>query len=65
VPSRSTGLDSWSGVGAVVGGMRRLGYDVELKQFPMAWRVKFAARGDEHVVALGAAGGVGGARQTS
>ena len=30
--------------------MPRLGYAVELKQFPMAWRVNFRVRGDEHVV---------------
>ena len=37
----ATWLDSWRGVGAVVGGMRRLGYEVEMKvemkQFPNAW----------------------------
>ena len=46
----ATWLDSWRGVGAVVGGMRRLGYEVEMKQFPMAWRVNFRMRGVEHVV---------------
>ena len=33
--------------------MRRLGYDVEMKQFPMAWRVNFRQRGDERVVGSG------------
>jgi hypothetical protein len=46
----ATWLDSWRGVGAVVGGMRRFGYDVELKQFPMAWLVNFRKRGDEQIV---------------
>jgi hypothetical protein len=46
----ATWLDSWRGVGAVVGGMRRLGYEVEMKQFPMAWRVNFRKRGGEYVV---------------
>jgi hypothetical protein len=27
-------VDHWRGVGAVVGGMRRLGYDVQMKQVP-------------------------------
>ena len=46
----ATWLDNWRGVGAVVGGMRRLGYDVEMKQLPVGWRVNFRVRGDEHVV---------------
>ena len=40
----ATYLDSWTGVGAVVVGMQRLGYVVELKEFPMAWRVNFRMR---------------------
>ena len=32
------------------GGMRRLGYEIEMKQFPMAWRVNFRVRGGEHVL---------------
>ena len=46
----TTWLDSWRGVGAVVGGMRRLGCAVEIKQFSMAWRVNFRVRADEYVV---------------
>ena len=42
----ATWLDNRRGVGAVVGGMRRL----EMKQFPMAWRLNFRVRGNEHVV---------------
>ena len=45
----ATWLDSWRGVGAVVAGMRRLGYDVEMKQFGEHWRANFRMRGDEHV----------------
>ena len=48
----SSWIDSWRGTGYVVGGMRRLGDDVELKQFPMAWRVNFRKRGDDHVVGI-------------
>ena len=40
----ATWLDSWTGIGAVVVGMQRLGYVVEMKAFPMAWRVNFMMR---------------------
>ena len=66
----ATWLDNWRGLGAVVGGMRRLGYDVELKQFPQAWRVNFRQvrrracrreRVGRVTVASSATGGVAGA----
>ena len=40
----ATYLDSWTGVGAVVVGRQRLGYVVEMKEFPMAWSVNFGMR---------------------
>jgi len=45
-------LDSWSGLGAVVDGMRRLGYDVALTHHantPLGWRALFYPGGFLHV----------------
>jgi hypothetical protein len=43
-------LDSWTGVGAVVTGMERQGYDVSLTRYPEGWRAPSSAattrRGD-------------------
>jgi hypothetical protein len=37
-------LNSWSGLGAVVIGMERQGYDVSLTRYPQCWRCTFLAR---------------------
>ena len=37
-------LDSWSGLGAVVVGMERHGYDLSLTRYPQGWRSTFLAR---------------------
>jgi hypothetical protein len=42
-------LDSWSGIGYVVAGMARQGYDVELRRYDgQGWRATFYAEGFEH-----------------
>jgi hypothetical protein len=38
-------LGSWRGVGDIIVGMHRQGYDVELRQYPDAWRVNFYPTG--------------------
>lgn len=37
-------LDSWNGLGAVVTGMERQGYDVSLTRYPEGWRAAFIRR---------------------
>jgi hypothetical protein len=37
-------LDSWTGLGAVVTGMERQGYDVSLTRYPEGWRAAFIRR---------------------
>jgi hypothetical protein len=42
-----TWLDSWSGIGHVVAGMARQGYDVELRRYDaQGWRAMFFPRSD-------------------
>ena len=41
-------LDSWRGIGDLVTGMNRQGYDLELIQYPDAWRCTFFTTGREH-----------------
>jgi hypothetical protein len=42
-------LDSWSGIGHVVAGMAREGYDVELRRYDgHGWRAMFFPSGFEH-----------------
>ena len=42
-------LDSWSGVGHVVAGMTRQGYDLELRRYDgQGWRAMFFPSGFEH-----------------
>jgi hypothetical protein len=41
-------LDSWRGIGDVVAGMNRQAYDLELTQYPEAWRCTFFTTGREH-----------------
>src|SRR5262249_45433427 len=49
LPALRTWLDSWSGIGAVVAGMHRQGYDLQLTQYDdRGWRATFYATGMEH-----------------
>src|SRR5213080_4400081 len=42
-------LDSWSGIGHVVAGMARQGYDLELRRYDgQGWRAMFFPSGFEH-----------------
>ena len=41
-------LDSWRGIGDVVTGMSRQGYDLSLTQYPNGWRCTFYTTGREH-----------------
>ena len=42
-------LDSWHGIGHVVAGMARQGYDLELRRYDgQGWRAVFFAEGFEH-----------------
>ena len=44
-----TWLDSWSGIGHVVAGMARQGYDLELRRYDgQGWRAMFFPSGFEH-----------------
>ena len=47
--------DSWTGVGAVVGGMQRLGYEIELKQMADNWRVNLRPAGQPRANVAGTA----------
>ena len=48
-------MSSWHGVGAVVTGMTAQGFDVELRQYPHAWRATFFPTGIAHSIVLGSA----------
>jgi hypothetical protein len=48
-------LNSWAGIGAIIGGMTRQGFNVEVRQFPQGWRVNFYPAGLAHSVACGSA----------
>jgi hypothetical protein len=41
-------LDSWRGIGDMVTGMTRQGFDLELHQYPDGWRCTFFTTGREH-----------------
>jgi hypothetical protein len=48
-------LDSWRGVGDIIVGMHRQSYDVELRQYPDAWRANFDPTGIAHSIVEGSA----------
>ena len=48
-------MGSWAGVGAVIEGMHRQDYDVQLTQFPHGWRANFYDTGNAHSVVRGSA----------
>ena len=43
----------WRGVGDIVGGMRRLGYETELRQYPQGWRVNVRRASADPIIASG------------
>lgn len=48
-------MGSWRGLGAVLTGMSAQGFDVELRQYPHAWRASFFPTGIAHSIVLGSA----------
>jgi hypothetical protein len=48
-------LDSWRGLGDVVGGLNAQGYDVELRQFPRGWRANLYPTGTAHSIVVASA----------
>jgi hypothetical protein len=46
-------LDNWQGVGLIVAGIQRAGFDVELRQYPQGWRVNVRRTGGDAVVGSG------------
>jgi hypothetical protein len=44
LPALHSWLDSWNGLGAVVVGMERQGYDASLHRYPEGWRAAFLPR---------------------
>jgi hypothetical protein len=48
-------LDTWAGLGAVVGGMNAQGYNVEMCQFPRGWRVNLYPTGTAHSIVVASA----------
>lgn len=46
-------LDTWSGVGAIVTGMKAQGFNLELREFPSGWRANFYPVGTAHSVVVG------------
>jgi hypothetical protein len=49
-------LASWAGIGAIIAGMTRQGFNVEVCQFPEGWRVNFYSVGLAHSVVMGRPG---------
>jgi hypothetical protein len=48
-------LNSWAGVGAVIAGMTRQGFNIEMRQFPEGWRANFYPAGIAHSIVVGSA----------
>jgi hypothetical protein len=48
-------MDSWPGLGAIVGGMTAQGHNVEMREYPLGWRVNFYWTGTAHSVITGSA----------
>ena len=46
-------LDSWLGLGMIVNGMARQGYDAQFRQYPQGWRVNVRRRGSDDVRGTG------------
>ena len=48
-------LDSWRGLGDVVGGLNAQGCDLELRQFPTGWRANLYPTGTAHSIVVASA----------
>jgi hypothetical protein len=48
-------LDTWRGLGDVVGGLNAQGYDIELRQFPRGWRANLYPTGTAHSIVVSSA----------
>ena len=48
-------LGSWNGMGLIAAGMQREALDLELKQYPGAWRANFYPSGIAHSIVRGSA----------
>jgi hypothetical protein len=48
-------LDSWRGLGDVVGRINAQGYDLELHQFPTGWRANLYPTGTAHSIVAASA----------
>jgi hypothetical protein len=48
-------LDTWRGLGDVVGGLNAQGYDLELRQFPRGWRANLYPTGTAHSIVVSSA----------
>jgi hypothetical protein len=48
-------MDSWRGLGDVVGGINAQGYDLELRQFPRGWRANLYPMGTAHSIVVSSA----------
>jgi len=48
-------LGSWRGVGLIADGMHAQGFDLELRQYPAAWRANFYPTGIAHSIVRGSA----------
>ena len=48
-------LGSWRGIGLVAAGMHAQGFDLELRQYPAAWRANFYPTGIAHSIVRGSA----------
>jgi len=46
-------LDSWAGLGLIVVGIRRLGYESEFRQYPQGWRVNVRRASVDPIIASG------------
>jgi hypothetical protein len=57
VEAVKTWLNTWSGLGIVIVGMARQGYDLELRQFPHGWSAAFYPGGIAHSIVHGAGWG--------
>ena len=48
-------LGSWRGLGLIAAGMHAQGFDLELRQYPGAWRANFYPTGIAHSIVRGSA----------
>ena len=48
-------LGSWRGIGLIAAGMHAQGFDLELRQYPAAWRANFYPTGIAHSIVRGSA----------